>query len=80
VIAGAAELARFSYLNSRNVSGRIYVVCNGTNFPTTGKVGVPLYSTATASLGPSGIRTLQIGDDKQLPFSLYADNIEAVLA
>jgi hypothetical protein len=31
VIAGAAELARFSYLNSRNVSGRIYVVCNGTN-------------------------------------------------
>jgi hypothetical protein len=93
------------YLNRRNVSGRIYVVYNGTNFPTIGKLalgtwanlkvrtitagatstiavtmdGVSIYSTATASLGTSGFRTLQIDNDKQLPFSLYADNIEAVL-
>jgi Big-like domain-containing protein len=96
---------RLVYLNRRNVSGRIYVVYNSTNFPTTAKLalgtwaylkvrtitagatstiavtidGAPIYSAATASLGTSGIRTLQIGNDKQLPFSLYADNIEAVL-
>jgi hypothetical protein len=41
--------------------------------------GVPIYSTATASLSTSGIRTLQIGNDKQLPLAPYADNIEAIL-
>jgi Big-like domain-containing protein/fibronectin type III domain protein len=96
---------RLVYLNRRNVSGRIYVVYNGTTFPTTAKLalgtwaklkvrtitagatstievtmdGVSIYNTTTASLGTSGIRTLQIGNDKQLPFALYADNIEALL-
>jgi hypothetical protein len=32
-----------------------------------------IWRTTTASLGMSGIRTIQIGNDKQLPFALYAD-------
>jgi Bacterial Ig domain/Fibronectin type III domain len=39
--------------------------------------GKSIYRTTTASLGTSGIRTIQIGNDKQLPFALYADNIQA---
>ena len=39
--------------------------------------GVLIYRTTTASLGTSGVRTVQIGNDKQLPFALYADNLEA---
>jgi hypothetical protein len=94
---------RLVYVYRRNVSGRIYVVYNGTTYPSTVKLalgawarfsvrtitagtastiavsmnGAPIYSTSTASLGTSGIRTIQIGNDKQLPFTLYADNIEA---
>ena len=41
--------------------------------------GVSIYRTTTASLGTVGLRTIQIGNDKQLPFGLYADNIEARL-
>jgi phage gp37-like protein len=36
-----------------------------------------IWRTTTASLGMSGIRTIQIGNDKQLPFALYTDNIQA---
>jgi hypothetical protein len=39
--------------------------------------GVSIYSTTTASIGTAGIRTLQVGNDKQLPFALFVDNIEA---
>jgi hypothetical protein len=35
--------------------------------------GTSIWRTTTASLGMSGIRTIQIGNDKQLPFALYAD-------
>jgi hypothetical protein len=41
--------------------------------------GVSIYRTTTASLGTAGLRTIQIGNDKQSPFALYADNIEARL-
>ena len=41
--------------------------------------GASIYRTTTASLGTTGLRTIQIGNDKQLPFALYADNIEARL-
>ena len=41
--------------------------------------GVPIYRTSTASLGIAGIRTIQVGNDKQLPFALFADNIEGRL-
>jgi hypothetical protein len=97
---------RLVYVNRRNVSGRIYVVYNGTTQTTTAKLalnawarftvrtatrgaasivdvtmnGVSIWHTATASLGTSGISTIQIGNDKQLPFTLYADNIDARLS
>jgi hypothetical protein len=99
-----AGSTRLVYLNRRNVSGRIYVNYNGTNYTTSPKLalgtwasfsvhviaagtgastidismnGVSIYRTTTASLGTSGVRTVQIGNDKQLPFALYADNIVA---
>jgi hypothetical protein len=39
--------------------------------------GVSTYRTTPASRGTAGIRTLQVGNDKQLPFALLVDNIEA---
>jgi hypothetical protein len=99
-----ASTVRLVYLYRRNVSGRVYVVYNGTTYPTSVKIplgtwehfavhtvaagagastievtmnGASIYGTSTASLGTSGIRVVQVGNDKQLPFALYADNIEA---
>jgi hypothetical protein len=99
-----ASTVRLVYLYRRNVSGRVYVVYNGTTYPTSVKIplgtwehfavhtvaagagastievtmnGASIYATSTASLGTSGIRVVQVGNDKQLPFALYADNIEA---
>ena len=40
--------------------------------------GTSIYRSTTASLGTSGIRTIQIGNDKQLPFALYGANILAL--
>jgi hypothetical protein len=39
--------------------------------------GARIYSTTTASLGSSGVRTFLIGNDKQLSTDLFVDNIEA---
>ncbi len=41
--------------------------------------GVNIYRSLVASLGTSGIRTIQVGNDKQLPFNLYVDNVQARL-
>ena len=57
----------------------VHVVAGGTGAGTiqVSMNGSVIYQTTTASLGTSGIRTIQIGNDKQLPFALYADNIVA---
>ena len=57
----------------------VYVIAGGTGASTiqVSMNGSVIYQTTTASLGTSGIRTIQIGNDKQLPFALYADNIVA---
>jgi hypothetical protein len=39
--------------------------------------GASIYSATGINLGTAGIRTIQVGNDKQLPFTLYADNIDA---
>jgi hypothetical protein len=58
---------------------KVHVFAAGTAASTieVSMNGVSIYKTTTASLGTTGIRTIQIGNDKQLPFALYADNIEA---
>jgi hypothetical protein len=60
-------------------SFKVHAVTTGTGTSTVELTlnGVSIYSTNTASLGTSGIRTIQVGNDKQLPFALYADNIQA---
>jgi hypothetical protein len=57
----------------------VHVIAAGTGASTIGVTmnGASIYKTTTASLGTAGIRTIQVGNDKQLPFALYADNIEA---
>jgi len=57
----------------------VHVIAAGTGASTIeiSMNGVSIYRTTTASLGTSGVRTVQIGNDKQLPFALYADNIVA---
>jgi len=57
----------------------VHVIAGGTGTSTiqVSMNGSLIYQTTTASLGTSGIRTIQIGNDKQLPFALYGDNIVA---
>jgi hypothetical protein len=52
---------------------------SGTSTVDVTMDGVSIFHTTTASLGTSGVRTIQIGNDKQLPFGLDADNLEARL-
>lgn len=58
---------------------KVHVVSAGTGASTieVSVNGVSIYKTTTASLGTVGIRTIQIGNDKQLPFALFADQIDA---
>jgi hypothetical protein len=60
-------------------SFKVHVVAAGTGAGTVEVFmnGVSIYKSTTASIGTTGIRTIQIGNDKQLPFALYADNILA---
>jgi Bacterial Ig domain/Fibronectin type III domain len=60
---------------------KVHVVAAGSGTSTVEVFmnGVSIYNSTTASLGTTGIRTIEIGNDKQLPFSLFADNIEARL-
>jgi len=60
-------------------SFKVHVVSAGAGTSTIEVTinGTSIYKTTTASLGTSGIRTIEIGNDKQLPFALYADNIQA---
>lgn len=50
-----------------SAASRVEVTMNGSS----------IYSTTTASLGTAGVRTIQVGNDKQLPFALYTDNLRA---
>ena len=43
----------------------------------TARADVLWDTQAKLYLGTSGVRTIQIGNDKQLPFALYADDIQA---
>jgi hypothetical protein len=58
---------------------KVHVVSAGTGASTieVSVNGVSIYKTTTASLGTAGTRTIQIGNDKQLPFALFADEIDA---
>lgn len=97
---------RLVYVNRRNVSGRIYVVYNGTTQTTPAKLalnawarftvraatrgaasivdvtmnGVSIWHTADRQPGHQCNQHDPIGNDKQLPFTLYADNIDAWLS
>jgi hypothetical protein len=57
----------------------VHTIAAGTGASTIEVVmnGTLIHRTTTASLGTSGLRTIQVGNDKQLPFSLYADTILA---
>jgi hypothetical protein len=58
---------------------KIHTVVAGTGASTVDVTmnGVSIYRTTTASLGSAGVRILQVGNDKQLPFALSVDNVEA---
>jgi hypothetical protein len=53
------------------------VVAGSTSTVDVTMDGVSIYKTTAASLGTAGIRILQVGNDKQLPFALTVDNVEA---
>jgi hypothetical protein len=60
-------------------SFNVHVITAGTGVSTVEVKmdGLSIYSSSSASLGTAGVRTLQVGNDKQLPFSLYVDNVVA---
>jgi hypothetical protein len=76
IYASTAKLAlgSWAHFSVRAVAGG-----SGASTVDLAMDAVSIYRTTTASLGTVGLRTIQIGNDKQLPFALYADNIEARL-